>query len=307
MSLLRNFVCNRLAFLRERGWAPISAQDYETAWHRFGGSVATHPQIVSSLSELAEVQVRYLGWYAGDELQAAIPTWGRFLALSKEWLKRHGKRGLFDLGNSEVILPLAPEAADIRLHHRVAWLSELHAEQITSLRLQQEQLMLARTPEDYSKKFLYNQRRERRLLEEAGGEILPVLSLPADEIAAIYTELFEKRWQFPVPGKAYLPQVFGLLRPFMSGHLICIKGRPATIQILYQTESPGWLSAEYVNGGVDPEFNALSPGSVLTFVNTQAAWQQARELGKALRYSFGRADRGYKERWCQPLSVFKTG
>ena len=41
------------------------------------------------------------------EVQAALPTWGRYLALSKEVLKQQGKRGLFDLGNAEIILPAA--------------------------------------------------------------------------------------------------------------------------------------------------------------------------------------------------------
>jgi hypothetical protein len=37
---------------------------------------------------------------------------------------------------------------------------------------------------------------------------------------------------------------------------------------------------------------------VLSFLNTQSAWEQARALNKPLRFSFGRADREYKDRWC---------
>src|SRR3990167_1915672 len=93
---------------RERGWTVIEASEYTAAWQRFGGSVATHPQVIERLAGLAGMPVRYLGWFAGDELQAAIPTWGRHLALSKDVLKQQGKRGLFDLGNAELILPAAP-------------------------------------------------------------------------------------------------------------------------------------------------------------------------------------------------------
>lgn len=84
----------------------------------------------------------------------------------------------------------------------------------------------------------------------------------------------------------------------MRGSLIYLDDAPVAIQILYRVESPQWLSVEYINGGVDPQSRAFSPGSVLSFVNTQAAWDEARALGKALRYSFGRADREYKDRWC---------
>lgn len=304
---LTGFLGNRLGFLRERGWSAISAEDYRAAWLCWGGSVVTHPDIISQLSELAGMRVRYLGWFAGDELQAAIATWGRHLALSRQALKEAGKRGLFDLGNAEILLPVAPQAQGISLRHRAVYLSQAHAGQIATLRPQPEQLMFARSPEDYSKKFLYNQRRELRLLEENGGEISPLLELSAEEIAAAYELLFEKRWGFAVPGKAHLAQVFRLLRPFMSGHLIRIQGQPAAIQVLYQVESPAWLSFEYVNGGVDPTFNRLSPGSVLTFVNTQNAWAEARALAKPLRYSFGRADREYKARWCYSQPVYQTG
>ncbi|HRF74553.1 MAG TPA: GNAT family N-acetyltransferase, partial [Accumulibacter sp.] len=40
-------------------------------------------------------------------------------------------------------------------------------------------------------------------------------------------------------------------------------------------------------------------------VNTQAAWQDARALGKPLRYSFGRADREYKDRWCHRVPAYQ--
>ena len=74
---------------------------------------------------------------------------------------------------------------------------------------------------------------------------------------------------------------------------------------MYRVEAPEWVSIEYVNGGVDPETRDFSPGSVLSFVNTQSAWEDARALGKSLRFSFGRADREYKDRWRNPVPVFQ--
>lgn len=291
---------------RERGWTPISAQDYQQAWARWGGSVATHPEIVAGLSALAGIEVRYLGWFGDGELQAALPVWGKHLALAKAVLKRQKKRGVFDLGNAEIILPQAPVSC-ISLRHVGSYISELHANRVTTLCQQKEELALAREPEQYSRKFRYNQRRELRLLEERGGVIAPVSQLSAVEQAEIYTALFEKRWGFAVPGKAYLTEVFSLLREFMSGSFICIDGTPAAFQVLYRVESPEWVSVEYINGGVDPSFNELSPGSVLSFVNTQAEWGHARNLDKTLRYSFGRADRQYKDRWCKRAPVYEVG
>lgn len=296
---------NRLRWFRERGWTPIDAAAYSEAWKRFGGSVATHPQVVERLASLAGIPLRYLGWLEQGELRAAIPVWGRHLALSKDVLKQQGKRGLFDLGNAEIILPIA-ESAQIPLRHQARYVSAQHAQQISTLHEQPEGLALAREPEQYSKKFRYNQRREQRLLEEAGGLIRPMLELSSAEQAQIYADLFQRRWGFPATGKEHLAEVFGLLREFMIGSLIYLADQPVAIQVLYRVEAPGWISVEYINGGVDPQQREFSPGSVLSFINTQDAWAEARALGKTLRYSFGRADREYKDRWCSRVAAYQV-
>ncbi|WP_425917075.1 GNAT family N-acetyltransferase [Pseudomonas sp. GWSMS-1] len=290
---------------RERGWTPIDAVTYAETWQRFGGSVATHPQVIERLAGLAGLPVRYLGWFEQGEIRAALPVWGRHLVLSKDVLKQRGKRGLFDLGNAEIILPMA---CDVRvpLRHKVRYLSPLNAEQVLGRREQPEGLALAREPEEYSKKFRYNQRREQRLLEEAGGVVRPMLELSAAEQALIYADLFQRRWGFEATGKAHLAEVFGLMREFMAGSLIYLNDQPVAIQILYRVEAPQWVSLEYINGGVDPQNREFSPGSVLSFINTQTAWAEARALCKPLRYSFGRADREYKDRWCNRVPVYQV-
>ncbi|AQZ35211.1 GNAT family N-acetyltransferase [Pseudomonas sp. LPH1] len=296
---------SRLQFWRERGWTPISATDYAEAWSRFGGSVATHPEVVARLADMAGIPVRYLGWLVDGQLKAAMPTWGRHLALSKDVLKKRGRRGLFDLGNAEIILPIARDV-NVLVQHSMGYVSELNAAQITSLREQPEGLALAREPEQYSKKFRYNQRREQRLLEEAGGVIQPMLDLTAQEQARIYADLFQRRWGFEATGKEHLAEVFNRLREFMTGSLIYLNDEPVAIQVLYRVEAPQWVSLEYINGGVDPQQREFSPGSVLSFVNTQSEWEHARALGKPLRYSFGRADREYKDRWCNRVPVYRV-
>lgn len=290
---------------RERGWHVIDAPTYAEIWHRYGGSVATHPDIVERLALLAGIPIRYLAWRSQDGWVAAIPCWGGHVALSKDVLKKTGKRGLFDMGNAEIILPVA-EQADVPVRQRMRYVSELNAPAIKTLREQPEGLALAREPEEYTKKFRYNQRREQRLLEEAGGILRPILDFSPEEQAAIYADLFQRRWSFEVPGKSHLDEVFKLLREFMVGSVVVLDEQPIAIQILYRVESPKWVSVEYINGGVDPQQRDFSPGSVLSFVNTQAAWAEARALGKTLRYSFGRADREYKERWCHKRAVYQV-
>ncbi|WP_341796933.1 MULTISPECIES: antimicrobial resistance protein Mig-14 [unclassified Pseudomonas] len=296
---------NRIQAFRERGWQAIDAQAYAEAWGRFGGSVATHPLVVEQLADLAQIPVRYLGWYQAGELKAAIPTWGRHLALAKDVLKRAGKKALFDLGNAEIILPAAVDAA-APLRHTARYLSELCQGRFSGLKAQKEQLAMARAHEDLSKKFRYNQRRELRLLEEAGGVVRPISDFSAQEIASMYCDLFQRRWGFPATGAERMAEVLERLRELLIGSVLMLDGKPIAIQLVYRVEAPGWVSVEYINGGVDPETKAFSPGSVLSFLNTQAAWEDARARNKPLRFSFGRADREYKDRWCNPVPVYQV-
>lgn len=143
---------NRFQGWRERGWSPVDASTYASAWQRFGGSVATHPLVVERLADLAGIPVRYLAWEQDGEVKAAIPTWGRDLALSKDVLKRNGKKGLFDLGNAELILPAAADA-QAPLRHRARYLSALNENRFSGLKLQTEQLAMARTPKNCRRSF----------------------------------------------------------------------------------------------------------------------------------------------------------
>ncbi|MFJ4395442.1 antimicrobial resistance protein Mig-14 [Pseudomonas sp. NPDC089396] len=296
---------NPIQAFRERGWQVIDAAAYAEAWARFGGSVATHPLVIEQLADLAQIPVRYLGWHQSGELKAVVPAWGRHLALSKEVLKRAGKKGLFDLGNAEIILPAAADAA-APLRHAGRYLSELNQGRFTGLKVQKEQLAMARAHEDLSKKFRYNQRRELRLLEEAGGVVRPISDFNSSEIAAMYCDLFQRRWGFPATGAERMADVLERLRELLIGSVLLLDDKPIAIQLVYRVEAPEWISVEYVNGGVDPETKAFSPGSVLSFLNTQAAWEDARARNKPLRFSFGRADREYKDRWCNPVPVFQA-
>jgi len=296
---------NTFRYWRERGWQSIDADTYAETWARYGGSIMTHPGIVAGLSKLAEIPVRYLGFPMNGELQGVIATWGRHLALSRDALKRFGKRDCFDLGNAESILPIAPDASlPVRFAGR--YISGVNAQNTTTLRPQRERIALAKSPDEFSSKFLYNQRRELRIFLESGGCIRDVGEFTPAQLAAIYAELFSRRWDKPVPAGSHLPETLTIMRPYTFGSLLEMQGSIIAVQLLYRVESPGWVSVEYINGGVDPAFSKFSPGSIATFLNVRTAWEQARSIGKSLRYSFGRVDRDYKMRWCKPVAVFRT-
>ncbi|MCL2022689.1 MAG: antimicrobial resistance protein Mig-14 [Betaproteobacteria bacterium] len=297
---------NRIAFFRERDWREISAADYALCWQRYGGSVATHPAFVERLSHLAAIPARYLGWQRDGELVAAIPAWGRHLALSRAALKEKGKKRLFDLGNAEIILPAAPlPDGAILLRHSARYLSLRNKAAFSGLKTQEETLALLKAPDAFSAKFRYNQRRLVRQIETANGSIRSIRDFAPVELANFYLDLFRRRWSFAAAGAEHMAEVFTLLFDWMTGFVLFLDDAPIALQVLYRVESPGWVSVEYVNGGFDPALTSFSPGSALTYLNTKAAREEAG--GKELRYSFGRFDLGYKALWCQPETVFTAG
>ena len=66
-----------LRFRRERGWEPCDAGTYADAWAQFGGSVATHPQVVERLGyPTRQCLERWLAMdprYAGRMAKPIIP------------------------------------------------------------------------------------------------------------------------------------------------------------------------------------------------------------------------------------------
>lgn len=300
--MINNFLSRIASLWQPSEWQSATLEEYKSAYAQFGGSFITHPEVLQALSAVAEMPLSYQKRELDGQLIGAVALWGKCLAGSKNGLKKAGKRSLIDIGNAEMILPLS-QGHSFRLQHRGSNLSSLHLENISNLKTSDYQLAMAKPHQECSKKFRYNQRREARLLDEAGVTSRPIQECSAQYIAQTYTALFEKRWGFQAKGHGRIEQVIEKLKPFLIGYVLESEGQAIAIQLVFLAENPEWLSIEYLNGGVDPEWQKHSPGSVLTYLNTQWAEALAKEKGKTLRYSFGISDRGYKSRWCHPVPV----
>ena len=288
---------------RESGWLEASSDEYREAYTTFGGSFITHPDVLTSISDVASMPLRFLKQERDGTLIGAIAIWDKFLAGSKNGLKKAGKRSLIDIGNAEIILPLSTDH-QFTLRHKADNVSCLHGN-IENAAPAEYEIAFAKPHAECSKKFRYNQRRELRLLEEAGASYRPIQELSATEISHTYKTPFKKRWEFDAKGHQTLDLTIEKLKPFLIGYVLEMENKPIAIQLVYMTESPNWLSIEYLNGGVDTDYQHHSPGSVLTYLNTQLAETLATEKNKAWRYSFGISDRDYKARWCNPSPIFQ--
>ncbi|OUR68337.1 hypothetical protein A9Q80_02470 [Cycloclasticus sp. 46_83_sub15_T18] len=296
------------SFLQKRrmqGWSVVDRAAYLQAYQQFGGSVLSHPEVLTAIEAVADLPIQYYAFEQAGELQAVIPVWKKYIAGSKLGLKKMSRKGLVDFGNAEFILPISANT-QLELPVQVDNLSRLHADNVSNAAPSNTAICLSKPHSEFSKKFRYNRKRELRLLEEQGGEIKSIDSLSNEELVDIYSRLFELRWGFKPKAYQGLVALLTDLRPLLFGCFIEMEGQAIAFQLIYKTECQSHISMEYVNGGVDPAFKSLSPGSVLTYLNTQQAWALSESTGKTLRYSFGKADNEYKDRWCSQSAIYSV-
>lgn len=282
-------------------WRTISPHDYQLAFERFGGSFAVHPRVVALLASLARRPVRYAGLTHRGELVAAVPLWGEHIVATQLTLEFYEAMHLIDIGDSEIVLPIA-EGVSIDLPFKANLISPLHVNNVANVQRETDFAMtLAKGVETgdhrLSAKSRARRRRELRRLEDVGGRFVPMSELSPKAAAAIYTQLFEKRWGFPALGKDLLPTVLSELADMLCGDALFVDDRAAAVQLVYQTSTPHFLLANGVNRGLDPAFRGYSPGSTLLFHNIARLEEVAKTSGKVLRFGFGLNDADYKELW----------
>jgi hypothetical protein len=294
--------------LTRGAWKAISAAEYAILFDRFGGSFAVHPRVVSLVGALARRDVRYVGLERKHEWIAAVPLWGEHVVATQLALTENGCSELIDVGDSEIVLPLARDAK-IELPFKADLVSPLQAEQIVNLDRESAFAMTLakglRGERGLSAKTQSGRRRERRRLLEAGGRFAPIGELSPKEIARAYKRLFESRWGFAPVGEALFATVLTEIGDMLCGEILLIGDEPAAIELIYRSETPAYVLANGVNRGVDPRFHHLSPGSALMFRNMELLESDAEAKGKTLRYSFGRNDAEYKQLWTYETTAYR--
>jgi hypothetical protein len=292
-------------------WKTISAEDYRLAFERFGGSFAVHPRVVALVSSLAERPVRYRGLTCGADIVAAAPLWGEHIVATRLALETYGASGSIDVGDSEVVLPVA-DGVRVEMPFEAPMLSSLHAENISNLERDMcpypgretiSFLALAKGLQAGSCRQTGKSQKRRRLqiqrFRERGGGFHPLCDFSADELAAIYRRLYRKRWgegSFLL-GDDNLPVVFRELKDMLFGDMLFFDDRPVALELVYKHATPRWLFANGVQAGFDPEFSDHSVGSILLYHNLEQLEKEAIASDKSLRYSLGWSDAPYKALW----------
>ncbi len=299
--------------MRTLGWRTVSPQDYRRCYESFGGSVVTHPDVLEFLHARLPLVPHYLG-IDGDhgELAGAACRWGDRLAGDERSL-RDIVRPDYDLGAPEIVLPCSARARPWTrlLMLKTSHLSALSSHLFSNLRpvgRTRRQLALAKGmgADGFSTKTKRRRRLDLRGFLAAGGHATRVQDHDPELLADIYRDLHRSRWgKHPAP-RARLIDMLTQLRHLVFGHVLWLDARPVAYDFVLMARSPAWLSAECINGGIDPSVADLSPGSVLIWLNLVEAWEQAQAEQRELRFSLGRMDLAYKEAWCRPAPLYRS-
>lgn len=297
--------------MRTLGWRPISAADYRASHERYGGSVATHPDVLAFLHERLRLPGEYLG-VPGDDgaAQLAVCRWGRYVAGEASALGRH-VTPYYDLGTPELIVPCAPDAARRLLLLRASHLSPLSQHLFRNARpVAKERRHLAMAKgmgaDGFSRKTAKRRRLDVKHFLEQGGQVTEVHEHDAQTLADIYRTLHHARWQRYPGERDRLIDLMSSLRHLLFGHVLWMQGRAVAFDFILKADSPRWTSFECVNGGFDPAVVDCSPGSVLIWLNLVKAWEETTAAGREMRFSLGHMDNDYKTTWCRPQTVYRT-
>ena len=281
-------------------WKTISKSEYELAFERFGGSFAVHPRVVELVASLAKRPVRYAGAIAKGNLVAAVPLWGQAILATKLSLEIYKVSHLIDVGDSEVVLPVA-DNVQITMPFMASMLSSLHSINIENIKREAVGIALAKGlkigDQRHSSKSQSQRRRELRRFAEAGGKFLSTADLTTDEAAAIFIGLYRKRWGGTPQGEAFLPTVFREFKDMLCGDVLLFNDRPVAIDLMYRHQTSRYLFVNGVQRGLDPQIADYSLGTMLLFHNLGLQEEEAIANGKVLRFSFGRNDADYKAIW----------
>ncbi|MFD1803191.1 GNAT family N-acetyltransferase [Mixta tenebrionis] len=293
------------------GWEEATAADYRHAYLRYGGNFSTHPDVLAIQNQLLKVNSRYFVRANGQgEIKGALCVWNNQLIANDYASENITSAACLPIAKDELILPLAPQEK-IFLPFNSKILSCCHRQQAINSTYRfnaRRSLCLAKGVAQFSAKTRQTRKKELRKFLQQGGEILPIQQFSADDILTIYAELFFKRRNQKIEKSAAQREFLQQIKPHIFGDILFFNGSPCAIQLIMKAESARHITYDYINIGLDPALSALSPGTIITWLNVQQADSECQSKGKAMRFSFGRPTVEYKNRWCyqQPVGRIVT-
>lgn len=285
------------------GWKPSDFETYRKAYFMYGGSVNTHPDIIDFFIHEEGMKFNFFHYKNKDKLQGAY------------FLSENGKPGLnvwstYPVTYDELAFPLNPNFRMVfpEITNRLAVQNRSSFINANYIMARRKKICLVKN--EFSIKSVKKRKGEYRRFLDASGECVGIEEFSSHNLAAIYTYLFNMRFEGKLIcyDKYLMSKFISKLKHLMFGHVLFVNGKPCAFDFMMKAESESAIYFDVPNGGVDPSFYDLSPGSVLMWKNIEAAKNYSILVNKKMTFSIGLQDKNwdYKERWANALPLGKT-
>ncbi|KAF1368543.1 Mig-14 family protein [Yokenella regensburgei] len=289
-------------------WKIGTEADYQQCHSLYGGSFVTHPEVLNFLHSRYDCKpTYYIKHNANGAPVGSFCTWlGAHLAGDCKVTKMLDME-YYPFNKDELILPLSPEIKAI-FPVKTKILSSINSNSVINSSFKNNSnrgICIAKGcgKDGFSSATKNSRNRELKRFIKAGGRVVAQSEYSPEELVNIYFELYEKRWGNRHGNYHQLVDMITNLRQFFFGHVLLLNNSPCAFQLIMRADSPKWISFDYVNGGYDTVHDSFCPGTIVTWVNVQAAYSLCESQGKEMRYSFGRPTADYKNRWCKTEPV----
>lgn len=286
------------------GWKKSNIDVYKLAYEKFGGGVNNHPEILQYLINKKICKIKFYHYKKNDVIEGAY------------FKNEKGKIGLdvwrtYPVTYDEIVLPLN-EGMKFTIPAKSNRLSQRNSKSIYNSsfsRSSKNEVCLIK--DSFTKKTQKTRRNEYNKFISAGGSVRDVCELTPAELADIYIFLFKKRFENNVIcyEKQVLVDIISRFNHMIFGHVLFVNGvSPIAYDLIFKAECHKWVYFDVPNGGVDPDFSHLSPGSVLMWLNITLAQKLCQEKNKKMYFSLGlyKPAWDYKLRWCEKIKLGKV-
>jgi hypothetical protein len=282
----------------------ISLREYEGLCDKADVSPSYHPRFVEYYFSRLRMRPKLRGIYERGELVAAFPVlYGQVFptAVHKRLLGPRFDR-IGEIGQPETLFPVIATGSRIGLNRVSATTSNLLLDRVRGLEGRSLKAM-AIALERRHKKLTIRQRD----FFNSGGKAYFTDELAASDFADTYVRLHGLRWDIPIASLGAVRDQIIALYERVFGVVLESGGEPVAAQLCYKAVGPTLSYVDFINSGVKlQDDNRISHGSIMMLTCLRRAEQDARALGRRLRFSFGYyyGDQTYKSIWTQPEPTF---
>ncbi|EPA1042905.1 Mig-14 family protein [Enterobacter bugandensis] len=284
------------------GWEPSSCKIYTEAYHKFGGSVNMHPDVVTFFMK-KKMHLNFFHYKKNNEVVAAYFTAGRGNVGFNVWRD-------YPLSYDEVVMPI-DSTRRIILPERNNRLSGLQSDLVlNSMFAFRNKRKVCIVKDEFSSKTTRKRNCELKKFIAEGGEFFNLKDMSAGDIADIYVHLFKRRFADSVRcyDKNKIKDFILNVPHLVAGNCLFFRGAPGAIDLVFHAQNNDFVYFDVPNGGLEPSITQFSLGSLLMWKNILDAKELCKDLRKKMVFSIGLYEKkwDYKLMWANAIPTGKT-